>query len=455
MRKILFIICWALAGVGLYSCSLDEPSYGKTTSDNYYQKESDIEQALTGAYLQLRTTWNEYALNHYFVGDCSTDDALKGGGNDGDRAEVRDLSDFTIYTTNGEVGRRWEILYRLINRCNDVIYYAPDAIGNEKLLKRYANEAKALRAFGYYCLVTTFGEVPLITTPMQPAEILQIPRSPLEKVYECIVSDYGMNWRTEYENSSESVFEIANKVYDKNIATGTNVPHFFTSRRISGYQGYGFHVPTQDLHDAFDADDPRITYVFTQTGDRYKGDTEAQDNAESPSGYHDYKMTVPAVEKTGFDVWMISYNIRLIRYSDVLLMYAEVLNENGKPGLALPYLNDVRERARKTNPIDPRRDQQAYIPATTTNTLPDITETDQERLKEIIWKERRCELAMEGWRRDDLMRQKRFGTVMRAYATKYNTSKGANFRDDRDYLFPIPQGERDKSNNILSQNPGF
>ena len=32
---------------------------------------------------------------------------------------------------------------------------------------------------------------------------------------------------------------------------------------------------------------------------------------------------------------------------------------------------------------------------------------------------------------------------------------GANFRDDRDYLFPIPQGERDKSNNILSQNPGF
>ena len=78
-----------------------------------------------------------------------------------------------------------------------------------------------------------------------------------------------------------------------------------------------------------------------------------------------------------------------------------------------------------------RRDQQAYIPATTTNTLPDITETDQKRLKEIIWKERRCELAMEGWRRDDLMRQKRFGTVMRAYATKYNTSKGANFIGER------------------------
>ena len=41
-----------------------------------------------------------------------------------------------------------------------------------------------------------------------------------------LLSDYGMNWRTEYENSSESVFEIANKVYDKNIA---QVPMSLTS----------------------------------------------------------------------------------------------------------------------------------------------------------------------------------------------------------------------------------
>ena len=61
--------------------------------------------------------------------------------------------------TNGEVGRRWEILYRLINLCNDVIYYAPDAIGNEELLKRYANEAKALEHSGTDDHSTTFGEV--------------------------------------------------------------------------------------------------------------------------------------------------------------------------------------------------------------------------------------------------------------------------------------------------------
>ena len=518
MKTKLFILSCLFVGTCFTSCSLDEPSYGKTTSENFYQKDTDIEKALTGAYLQLRTTWNEYALNHYFIGDCSTDDALKGGNGDGDRAEVQELSNFTVYTTNGEVGRRWEILYRLITRCNEVIYYAPKARGDKELLKRYELEAKALRAFGYYCLVTSFGDVPLLTEPMLPADVLAVPRISTEKVYAQIVSDltdakalpakgeyaesdayrvtrgfaktmlaksymfrrefveaekvlaeivevdkdyvllpdYGWNWLPEYENSSESIFEIPCKMYDKNIGTGTNIPHFFTSREsIAGYGGYGFHVPTVDLYNAFDVDDPRITYVFTQTGDQYVGDELPQDNSGSETGFHDYKMTVPAKDKVGFDPWMISYNIRMIRYSDILLLYAEALNENNKPGQAVIYLNQVRERARNTAAKDPRRIAQAYTPIVTVNTLKNVEVMDKDQLREIIWKERRCELAMEGWRRDDLLRQKRFGEVMKAYSLKYNTLKGRNFDNGRDYLLPIPQGERDKTNNILTQNPGY
>ena len=517
IKKLLFITSAVLTLTGVSSCSLDEVNYGETTSDNYYTKEKEINQTLTGAYLQLRQTWNEYALDHYFIGDCTTDDALKGGSSDGDKSEIQELSNFIVPTTNGEVLRRWSILYDLINRCNDVVRYAPDAVGDKTLLTRYANEAKALRGFGYYCLVTTFGGVPLVTTPMKPADILKVQRASADSVYAQIIrdltdaenlpakgayssddayrasrgfaktmlaktymfrgeyakaeevlremvetdrdyalfSDYGMNWQQKYENGSESIFEINNKMYDKDIATGTNVPHYFTSRNVSGYQGYGFHVPSKDLYNAYDSDDPRITYVFTQTGDRYAGDTECQDNSQSPTGFHDYKMTVPTAEKKGYDVWMIPYNIRILRYADVLLMYAEALNENNKPAQALVWLNKVRERARNTNPIDPRRDKQAYVPKVSASTLPDITTTDKDALRKIIWHERRVELAMEGWRRDDLMRQKRFGTVMKAYAAKYGTMKGANFNDSRDYLLPIPQTEIDKSNQVLTQNPGY
>jgi tetratricopeptide (TPR) repeat protein len=270
-----------------------------------------------------------------------------------------------------------------------------------------------------------------------------------------LLPDYGFNWRQEYENNNESIFEIANKLYDRNIATGTNVPHFFTSRNVSGYQGYGFHVPTQDLFEAYDADDPRLSYVFTKTGDCYAGDEEEQDNTMSPTGYHDYKMTVPRIEKQGYDVWMIPYNIRVIRYSDILLLYAEALNESNKAAEALTYINKVRARARNTNPVDPRKSKQAYTPPTTELSLPDITVSDKNLLREAIWHERRLELAMEGWRRDDLLRQKRFGETMKAYAAKYNTTKGANFSDARDYLLPIPQGEIDKTNGILTQNNGY
>ena len=515
-KKIFYgILSLALCG-SMTSCDLDEPTYAKTTTDNFYQTESQIEQTLTGAYLQLRQTWNEYALNHYILGDCSTDDALKGS-TDGDQPAIMELQNFTIYTNNEQVGKRWNILYSLVNRCNEVIHYAPNAQGDKNIIQRYVNEAKALRGFGYYCLVTTFGGVPLITEPMTPEQVLSTPRATADEVYAQIVKDlndakelpakalypeadkyratrgfaktmlaktymfindyakaetvlheiveqdkdysllpdYGMNWRKEYENSSESIFELPNKIYDKTIATGTNVPHFFTSRDVPGYQGYGFHVPTTDLFDAYDVDDPRQTYVFTRTGDRYIGDTQCQDNHQSATGFHDYKMTVPTADKAGEDVWMISYNIRLIRYADVLLLYAEALNENGKSQEALKYLNQVRERARNTNPMDPRKDMQAYIPPTTAASLPDITETSKDALEKIIWHERRVELAMEGWRRDDLMRQHRFGEVMRAYAEKYDVQKGRNFNDSRDYLLPIPQSEIDKSNGVLTQNNGF
>ena len=519
MKKTILGLTLLLGGLTLTSCNLDEPTYGQTTNDSFYKTQTEVLGALTGAYLQLRTTWNEYALNFYFVGDCSTDDALKGGGSDGDRAEVQELDNFTTSTTNGEVGRRWEILYRLVNRCNEVIHYAPGAQGDATTLTRYANEAKALHAFVYYELVTTFGDVPLLTEPMTPEQILATPRTPADSVWAQIISDctdaealpakgqdsadeqyhvtrgfakamlaksymfrqdyvdaekvlheiievdkdyallpdYGLNWTPAYENSSESVFEIPNKM-DPNtptLATGTNVPHYFTSRTDAQYQGYGFHVPTKDLHAAFDADDPRQTYVFTQTGDHYIGDAYDQDNSQSATGYNDYKLTVPQVEKQGYDCWMIPYNIRIIRYSDLLLLYAEALNENGKSAQALTYLNMVRRRARNTNPMDPRKDKQAYVPVVTATTLPDITTTSQDELRQIIRHERRVELAMEGWRRDDLMRQKRFGQVMREYAKKYNVEKGVKFNDNRDYLLPIPQSEIDKSNGMLKQNPGY
>jgi hypothetical protein len=106
--------------------------------------------------------------------------------------------------------------------------------------------------------------------------------------------------------------------------------------------------------------------------------------------------------------------------------------------------------------MDPEREVQTYIPPTNPATsLPDVTTTDKTLLRQAIWKERRLELAMEGHRRFDLIRQKRFGEVMHAFAAKYNVNKGKLFDDNRDYLLPIPSNEVLLSQGQVTQNPGY
>ena len=110
-------------------------------------------------------------------------------------------------------------------------------------------------------------------------------------------------------------------------------------------------------------------------------------------------------------------------------MAAEALNENDEPGLALPYLNEVRERAREGNGA----------------ILPDIVETDKELLRDIILHERRVELALEGHRFWDLVRTERADDILGPLG----------FIEDKHEFLPIPQSEIDLSQGSLIQNSNW
>jgi starch-binding outer membrane protein, SusD/RagB family len=125
-----------------------------------------------------------------------------------------------------------------------------------------------------------------------------------------------------------------------------------------------------------------------------------------------------------------------LRYADILLLAAEVLNENGKSAEALPYLNRVRARARKTAP---------NIPGLIV--LPDVTVTAKNELREKIYAERRIELAMEQHRWFDLARWGRLEQAMKA--------AGKNFVSGKHELLPIPQTEVDLAGGKIGQNRGY
>ena len=162
-----------------------------------------------------------------------------------------------------------------------------------------------------------------------------------------------------------------------------------------------------------------------------------QGDGTTPDEVKDAQGNVIEIESYNQKVWIpglttntqYGHNRRLIRYSDVLLMAAEALNENNKAAQALPYLNAVRARARQGN----------------MSILSDITETGKDALRDLIIHERRVELALEGHRFWDLVRTGKAVQVLGP----------VGFQSGKHEYFPIPQNEIDISQGSLIQNPAW
>jgi hypothetical protein len=170
-------------------------------------------------------------------------------------------------------------------------------------------------------------------------------------------------------------------------------------------------------------------------------DGRINNNIASSTGYQPKKMYIPYGQRSQIDQSDCPKNIIFFRYADVLLFLAEAANELGKTPEALNFLEQVRGRARASseNP----------------NVLSIITETNKDALRELIWHERRVELACEYDRFWDLARQGRVGKVIRDYSVKYNSTKGKFFVDGKNEIFPVPMAQVTASNGTMEQNFGY
>ncbi|ADY52724.1 RagB/SusD domain protein [Pseudopedobacter saltans DSM 12145] len=244
------------------------------------------------------------------------------------------------------------------------------------------------------------------------------------------------------ENGKESVFEVqATASAAVPTANGAEITQWQGVRGPGDWNlGYGFNVPNNNLSNAYEPNDPRKARTFLYRSDAnntYKTVYGENTGTTWENPIYNHKVytnpTYRALYNNRAGRWM---NIRLLRYADVVLMYAEAANEVGGTGNtteALKALNSVRARARIGAPA---------------GTLPDITTTDQGVLREAIRHERRIELAMEYDRFFDLVRWGISGSVLPAAGRP-------NFVAARDNLLPIPQAQIDLSKEPykLTQNP--
>jgi hypothetical protein len=141
-------------------------------------------------------------------------------------------------------------------------------------------------------------------------------------------------------------------------------------------------------------------------------------------------------------------NLILIRYADVLLMYAEAMNELGK-----------MDEAVWNKTIRPLRLRAGFTDA------PALNYPTEGNMQTIIRRERRVELALEGLRIFDIRRWKTAETVLNTYPhgarfgeasidNGYIRLEKRSFNPERDYLWAVPLSQKDLNPN-LGQNPGY
>ncbi|MGX1927785.1 RagB/SusD family nutrient uptake outer membrane protein [Flagellimonas sp. 2504JD4-2] len=468
-NKYTFLI--VVVFLGLFSCEdeLDIVPITEKASNNFYSNEQELESAIAGVYAQLQNG-GLYGLDLIGVGEISGEDSFEEiAANDGGR--FGQLDDFSTNAGNDLVGDIWRESYRGIQRANTVLNRITDIEYADASLKtNRIGEMKFLRALLYFNLVRLYGDVPLVTVETEsPFDFFGQGRTPMAEVYTQIETDLNdatqdlplsktsgkpargaaqallgdvqltqSNFSSALTNleavvnsgeyalaaTTSEIFGVANEgnseiLFEVQFASGFNVDgqlegspagsQFRPSGTTANAKGH--NLPTQAFIDSYDAADTRLN------------DYVAVDPGANPF----YFSTKYEVSTTGADDGGSDHLI--IRYADVILKYAEALNENSQTAEAIIQLNTIRARAG----------------------LAATTATTQVEVRAAIRQERRFEFIGEGHRWFDL---KRYGTAV-SVMNAFFSNTGANVTiDDTKLILPIPQSQLD-TDPAITQNPGY
>lgn len=477
--KIIKILSITLSCLLFLACDddfLEKTPPDRLAEEGFINSEDRVELAVNGVYEQLLTSdlYGDYLPK--FIGVPAGEILLS-------NTQPLAINNFSFDASDTYMLNVYAAFYQGIKRANSVITEAPAVNMDETLKSRYIAEAKFLRAFYYWNLTNMWGDVILITEPVENPDDVLIAKTPQAEIYSFIIRDlqeaipalpdsYGPSdlgrvtkgaaqsmlgkaylytkdyaqaestlaevinsgtydlmevfdqvWNRNYENNKESIFEVQFADIGGSGAGTRNQSHL---PGVNG--GTGSHVPTQRMVDAFSDNDPRLGYSIFRSGDVFAPHlTTASMNLDtylptwSPTGYNVRKGMVPILYLQGAGT-----NYPIIRFADVLLMYAEAANELGMIDEAREAVNRVRQRPTVNMPV---------LTASNTGTKADMFDA--------IVHEREVELAFENHRFSDLRRWGLAETELRSigYLPKHR-------------FFPLPQLEIDM-NPQLVQNEGW
>lgn len=253
-----------------------------------------------------------------------------------------------------------------------------------------------------------------------------------------LVDNFEDNFDGLHKNNSESIFEVQ---YCGDRSGGrreySNIAEHLLTGNIGGYEEsypskWIFEVLKKDLtvdgkyserlYGTILFDDPETKMFYIEEGKHFS-DYDGSDRLL-------WKKFATWDESLSPEWWYSAFNIPIVRYADVLLLYAECLNDRGETVRAINYINEVRQRAN----------------------VPDLpsTMTKDQILKHLQDVERPCELAFEGVRWYDLLRW----DIVEESILGHEKLFAENYVATKHKLFPIPRQEFEM-NPDWEQNPNF
>ncbi len=438
MKYIYILILGSL--LFLVSCSEDLEQFPPNIASS--NSLTDFEGVLNAAYFYQHGSVTPMAV----MGDFRADNALM---------DEDPYTEFDVYGPNLTVmedqffGPFYTALYRSILSANGVIENSTNDV--------QIGEARYLRALAYFKLVRVFGDVPvnLFATPSPTDESILRRQSAATVYSDVIIPDLqaaisvlgtdivdgrasklaaqGMLGKVymqigDFGNATSSLAAVVNGAGGAGIALQDNFANIFgVDNDLNSEIIYATQV-SSSISDEYGFSEfwSWSAGLDTKSLNPLDDDLIAAFDASEAGGETDLRravtidealMSSPKFPQDGGP----DHDWIELRLADVILLYAEALNENGNSAGALDELNKIRTRAGLSN----------------------STASSQAEIRQAILDERRLELAFEGQRWFDLVRT---GTV--------NAEMGQSI-DSRYHLFPIPVSEVLASFGVITQNDGY
>jgi hypothetical protein len=457
---------------------LEESPKDRIATSNFYTTEQSAISAVNAIYAHLNsqsfdTFGGVYHSSFWVAIGLASDEMLN---NQAGQTALDQLSTFTHGPDNGTVYDVWKQHYKAITLANVAIERIPPIVMDETLKARLLNEAKFLRALLYFDLVRMFGKIPLVLKEVESitpaaAEVADIyaqiikdltdaenlpteqadgrgratkgaAKALLAKVY-LTQKDYGnviiktqevMDlgvyglwdnyadiYKIENRGLKEAIFSVGFGDAGGSI-TFWEVSQFHVRLLPAALVNagittntLGWQVPTPALAAAFESGDERAPVTVFNSFNETVAGTPYNVTFDKYYFRKYWDVTTPGE----FQAKESNQDFPLLRYSDVLLMRAEALNESGQTPAAYPFINEVRDRAN----------------------LGPLSGLTPQQFTDAVLKERRLEFAAEGQRWFDLARTGKLETLVPL--AKPGVTPAA-----RNYLFPVPQRERDLNTNL-------